>query len=141
MRSAKCEIGFAPYYFANMDENIMKTQDNIIETKSFDFAIKIINLYKIIVYNKNERTLATQILRSGTSIGANVTEAQKGQSKADFYAKMNVALKEANETYYWLRLLSETDYISNKEFINLENDIKEIISILVAITKQQKTNS
>ena len=103
--------------------------------------IKIINLYKIIVYNKNERTLATQILRSGTSIGANVTEAQKGQSKADFYAKMNVALKEANETYYWLRLLSETDYISNKEFINLENDIKEIISILVAITKQQKTNS
>ena len=134
-------MGFAPYYFANMDENIMKTQDNIIETKSFDFAIKIINLYKIIVYNKNERTLATQILRSGTSIGANVTEAQKGQSKADFYAKMNIALKEANETYYWLRLLSETDYISNKEFINLENDIKEIISILVAITKQQKANS
>lgn len=119
----------------------MKTQDNIIETKSFDFAIKIINLYKIIVYSKNERTLATQILRSGTSIGANVTEAQKGQSKADFYAKMNIALKEANETYYWLRLLSETDYISDKEFVSLENDVKEIISILVAITKQQKTNS
>ena len=81
MRSAKCEISFAPYHFANLEEKIMKTQDNIIETKSFDFAIKIINLYKIIVYSKNERTLATQILRSGTSIGANVTEAQKGQSK------------------------------------------------------------
>lgn len=116
----------------------MRTEENIIERKSFEFAVRIINLYKFVVYNKNETILAKQILRSGTSIGANVTEAQKGQSKADFYAKMNIALKEANETYYWLRLLCATDYISEKEFISLENDIKEIISILVAITKQQK---
>ena len=116
----------------------MRTEENIIERKSFEFAVRIINLYKFVVYNKNETILAKQILRSGTSIGANVTEAQKGQSKADFYAKMNIAIKEANETYYWLRLLCVTDYISEKEFISLENDIKEIISILVAITKQQK---
>lgn len=82
--------------------------------------------------------MSKQILRSGTSIGANVSEAQKGQSKSDFNAKMNIALKEANETEYWLRLLYETDYISEKEFNSIEPEVKEIIAILVAICK--KTN-
>ena len=112
--------------------------ENIIESKSFKFAVRIVNLYKHLTENKKEFVLSKQILRSGTSIGANVSEAQKGQSKSDFNAKMNIALKEANETEYWLRLLYETDYISEKEFNSIEPEVKEIIAILVAICK--KTN-
>ena len=82
--------------------------------------------------------MSKQLLRCGTSIGANVSEAEKGQSKADFTAKMNIALKEANETYYWLRLLYATGYLDNKMFESIENDIKELIAILTAICK--KTN-
>ena len=103
--------------------------------------MRIVKVYEYLCSEKKEYTMSKQLLRSGTSIGANIAESQQAQSRPDFISKLNIALKEANETYYWLRLLSETDYISNKEFINLENDIKEIISILVAITKQQKANS
>ena len=112
--------------------------ENSIESKSFKFAVRIVNLYKHLTENKKEFVLSKQILRGGTSIGANVSEAQKGQSKSDFNAKMNIALKEANETEYWLRLLYETDYISEKEFNSIEPEVKEIIAILVAICK--KTN-
>ena len=112
--------------------------ENIIESKSFKFAVRIVNLYKHLTENKKEFVLSKQILRSGTSIGANVSEAEKGQSKSDFNAKMNIALKEANETEYWLRLLYETDYISEKEFNSIGPEVKEIIAILVAICK--KTN-
>ena len=83
--------------------------DSIIENKSFDFAVRIVNLYKHLTTDKKEYVLSKQLLRSGTSIGANVSEGEKGQSKADFNAKMNIALKEANETFYWLRLLHKTD--------------------------------
>ena len=79
--------------------------DNIIENKSFDFAIRIVKLYKLLSKDKDSVVLAKQLLRCGTSIGANVSEAQKAQSRADFHTKMVIALKEANETYYWLRLL------------------------------------
>ena len=82
--------------------------------------------------------MSKQLLRCGTSIGANVSEAEKGQSRADFTAKMNIALKEANETYYWLRLLNATEYLDNKMFESIENDIKELVAILTAICK--KTN-
>ena len=112
--------------------------DNVIENKSFKFAVRIVNLYKHLTDNKKEFVLSKQILRSGTSIGANVSEAQKGQSKADFNMKMNIALKEANETEYWLRLLHKTDYLSDQEFESIEKDAKEIIAILVSICK--KTN-
>ena len=78
--------------------------ENIIEIKSFDFAVRIVDLYKHLTKTKREFVMAKQLLRCGTSIGANVAEAEKGQSKADFNAKMNIAMKEANETYYWLRL-------------------------------------
>ena len=114
--------------------------DNIIETKSFDFAIRIVKLYKHLSEDKGERILSKQVLRSGTSIGANVSEAQRGQTKPDFNAKMNVALKEANETYYWLRLLHSTDYLSDKEFESVEKDIREIIAILVSICKKTNNN-
>ena len=112
--------------------------DNVIETKSFDFAVRIVNLYKHLTENKNEFVLSKQLLRSGPSIGANVTEAQKGQTKADFNSKMNIALKEAYETNYWVRLLYRTDYLTDKEFKSIENDIKEITAILISICK--KTN-
>ena len=114
--------------------------DNIIETKSFDFAVRMVKLYKHLLEDKGERIISKQVLRSGTSIGANVSEAQRGQSKPDFNAKMNVALKEANETYYWLRLLHSTDYLSDKEFESVEKDIREIISILVSICKKTNNN-
>ena len=109
--------------------------DNVIEEKSFEFAVRIIRLYQYLSNDKKEYVLSKQLLRCGTSIGANVAEAQKGQSKADFNAKMNIALKEANEAHYWLRLLHRTDYINDKEFQSIEPEIKEIISILVAICR------
>ena len=111
---------------------------SIIEIKSFDFAVRTVNLYKYLTTEKKENILSKQLLRCGTSIGANVSEAERGQSKADFNSKLNIALKEANETYYWLRLLHQTDYLTEKEFKSLETDINEIISILVSICK--KTN-
>ena len=112
--------------------------DNVIEEKSFAFAIRIVNLNKYLTSDKKELIMSKQLLRCGTSIGANVSEAERGQSRADFTAKMNIALKEANETYYWIRLLHATEYLDNKMFESIENDIKELIAILTAICK--KTN-
>ena len=112
--------------------------ENIIEIKSFDFTVRIVNLYKYLMNNQKEFVLSKQLLRSGTSIGANVAEAQKAQTKPDFNAKMNIALKEANETEYWLKLLYKTEYVTETEFNSIEKDVKEIIAILVSICK--KTN-
>ena len=112
--------------------------ENIIESKSFDFAVRIVNLYKYLCNEKKEFVLSKQLLRSGTSIGANISEAEKAQTKADFYTKMTIALKEANETDYWLRLLYATDYLTELEFESLRKDIREIISLLVSITKTTK---
>ena len=114
--------------------------ENVVEVKSFAFAVRIVKLCRIIADRNKEYVLSKQLLRSGTSIGANISEAEKGQSKADFYAKMNIALKEANETRYWLRLLHETEYLTDKEFDSMEKDIKEIISILVSICKTRNKN-
>ena len=105
----------------------------ILESKSFDFAVRVVKLYKYLRKEKKENILSKQLMRSGTSIGANVSEAQFGQSKPDFYSKYSIALKEAGEAYYWIRLLYATDYLTEKEFSSLESDIKEIIAILVAI--------
>ena len=112
--------------------------ENTIETKSFDFAVRIVNLYKFLC-EKNEYVMSKQLLKSGTSIGANVAEAQKAQSYSDFNAKMNIALKEANETSYWLRLLRHTDYITEREYESIFEDTKEILALLIAICK--KTNA
>ena len=113
--------------------------ENIIETKSFDFAIRIVHLYKHLTKTKREFVMAKQLLRCGTSIGANIAEGEKGQSRADFNAKMNIAMKEANETYYWLRLLHRTGYLNDKEFLSMQKDIREILAIITAICK--KTNN
>ena len=111
---------------------------NIIEEKTFDFAVKLVNVCKFLKNEKRENVLSLQLLRSATSIGANVREAERGQSTADFYAKMSIALKEANETEYWLQLLYRTDYLNLEQYNNLQNDINEIICILVSITRTVK---
>ena len=100
---------------------------NIVLEKSKKFAIRIVNLYKYLTTEKKEYVLAKQLLKSGTSIGANVSEGEQAQSKADFHSKMCIALKEANETYYWLRLLYATDYLSEKEFIQWKLILKKLL--------------
>ena len=111
--------------------------NNIIVVKSKAFAIRIINMYKYLTQTKNEHIMSKQLLKSGTSIGANIKEGIRGQSKSDFYSKLNIALKEASETEYWLEILFETDYIDKKMFDSVYADCQEIIKILVSITKTQ----
>ena len=112
--------------------------DNVIENKSFDFAIRIVNLYKYLCAQKKEYVLSKQVLRSGTSIGANVAEAQQAQSKPDFISKMSVALKETTETKYWLKLLNATAYLNNSEVKTILSDCIEIEKILTSILKSCK---
>ncbi len=109
--------------------------ESIISAKSFSFSLRIVKLYKYLCANKREYHLSKQILRSGTSIGANVAESQKAQSTADFVSKLKIALKEANETDYWLRLLYRSGYLNRREFHSLNNDLTEILKILTAICK------
>ncbi len=114
--------------------------NNLILEKSKCFALRIIRLYQFLCETKREFVLSKQILRSGTSIGANAKEGSNAQSKADFYAKMYIAYKEANETEYWLELLHESGYIEDNAFESIYCDCKELIKILAAITKTQKEN-
>ena len=114
--------------------------ENIIVDKSFDFAVRIVNLYKYLNTEQKEYVVSKQLLRSGTSIGANVSEAERAQSKADFISKMSIALKEANETNYWLKLLYKTDYLSKSQYDSINADIKELIKLLVAICKTSNLN-
>ena len=115
-------------------EKIMKS-DNVIVDKSMDFSIRIVKLYKFLTENKREYVLSKQILRSGTSIGANVKEGVRGQSKADFISKMAIALKEASETEYWLELLYKTDYLNENQYNSINSDCEELIKILMSIVK------
>ena len=108
---------------------------NIIVEKSFDFAVRIVNLHKYLTREHKEFILSKQLLRSGTSIGANVSEAQRGQSKADFTAKMSIALKEASESEYWIKLLYRTEYLSKEQYNSLNTDIQELIGLLTAICR------
>ncbi|MEZ4803588.1 MAG: four helix bundle protein [Gelidibacter sp.] len=112
--------------------------DNVVKIKSYQFAIRIVHLYKLLVEENKEYTLSKQLLRSGTSIGANVREAEHAESKADFIHKLSMALKEANETEYWLDLLKETGYLNNSEYISIQFDIKEILKLLTSIIKTAK---
>ena len=115
--------------------------ENVLLDKSKAFALRIIKMYKYLTEEKKEFILSKQILRSGTSIGANAREASRGQSKADFYAKLYISLKEADETQYWLELLYEIDYLLETEYKTIYGECEELIRILVSITKKQKNNS
>lgn len=112
--------------------------NNLVADKSKRFAVRIVNLYKYLCESSQEYVLSKQLLRSGTSIGANVRESTRAQSEADFYSKLNIALKEASETEYWLEILYETGYITKNQFDSIYLDCVELIRILVSITKQQK---
>jgi four helix bundle protein len=115
-------------------------KENIILTKSFRFAVRIIRLYQHLVETKKEYILSKQMLRSGTSIGANVREGNNAESKADFIHKMGVAQKEADETMYWLELLKETDYMTLSEFDSIYRDADEILKLVRSIIITAKSN-
>jgi len=119
-----------------MNDNYDK--DNVVLNKSFDFALEIIELYKILK-SKNEFVISKQLLRSGTSIGANVEEATAAQSKKDFATKMSIASKEARETRYWLRLLNKSKLVEY-DYKNYLNKIDELIRIITAIVKTAQSN-
>lgn len=108
-------------------------KENIIVERSFQLAIRIVNLYKFLKEEQKEFVLSKQLLRSGTSIGANVQEAIGGISKADFRAKISIAHKEARETEYWLKLLKETKYLSESQFVSIFQDANEVNKILAKI--------
>lgn len=110
---------------------------NIIKDKSFTFAIEIVSLYKVLI-EKKEFVLSKQMLRSGTSIGANIIEAEHAQSKLDFIHKLSISLKEANETEYWLDLLYKTNYITESEYQNIKIKIVEILKLLTSIINTSK---
>lgn len=113
-------------------------ENGAVADKSLDFAVRIVNVRKYLMAEKNEYVMSKQLLRCGTSIGANIAEAQRGQSTADFASKMCVALKEANETLYWLRLLCRTEYLTQEQYDSLESDLRELLRLLTSICK--KTN-
>lgn len=113
---------------------------NVILVKSKTFALRIIKLYEYLIEKYRISPIANQILKSGTSIGANIREAIRAQSKPDFYSKMNISLKESEETEYWLELLHESGYITQEQFDSMYNDCQEILKMLVSITKTQKNS-
>ena len=116
-------------------------EENLVLQKSKAFAVRIIRLYQFLTGEKKENTLSRQVLRSGTSIGANIKEGIRAQSTADFLSKMQIALKEASETEYWLELLVETDYITEKAANSLLQDCRELIRLITAIVKTSKENN
>lgn len=115
-------------------------RESILKDKSYAFAICVVRMCQYLQTEKKEFILSKQIMKSGTSIGALIREAEFGQSKADFISKMSIALKEANETKYWLSILTDTGYIDKSLFENLEADCKELISMLVSTVKTSKNN-
>ena len=113
-------------------------KNNSVRDKSFDFAIRIIKLYQYLNSNKKEFILSKQLLRSGTSIGAMIREAEHAESKNDFIHKFAIAQKEANEVVYWLELLKATDYLNEKEFKNIYDDAITILKLITSILKTSK---
>ncbi len=119
----------------------MENKENILKEKSYRFALRIVNLYKFLTTEKKEYVLSKQVLRSGTSIGANVVEGNQAQSKADFIHKLSISLKESFETQYWLDLLRDSEYISPDQADSLLIDCRELQKILTVSIKTAKANS
>jgi four helix bundle protein len=116
-------------------------KENVIQIKSYAFAVRIVKVYKYLCEEKKEYVLSKQLLRSGTSIAANIEEAIGGQTDKDFFAKLTIAYKEARETHYWIRLLTDTDYISKKENESLIFDIDELLRIIGSIQKTLRSKN
>ena len=113
-------------------------KNDVLLEKSMTFAIRIVKLYQYLSTEKKEYVLAKQLLKSGTSIGANVREAVYAQSKADFVSKMSIALKEASESEYWLELLYKTEYLTIEQYESIRSDCSEVAKLLTAIVKSSK---
>jgi four helix bundle protein len=118
--------------------NAMK--ENIVKTKSFAFAVRVVKLYQFLIEQKKEFVLSKQLLRCGTSVGAMVREAEHAETKNDFKHKMGIAQKEINESIYWLELLKETGYLTNEQFESINSDAVEIIKLITVIIKSTKAN-
>jgi four helix bundle protein len=115
-------------------------KDNAVRDKSFSFAVRIVKLYQYLVEQKKEFVLSKQLLRSGTSVGAMIREAEHAESKNDFSHKLAIAQKEINDSIYWLDLLKETNYLTISEYENILHDAVEIIKLITAIIKSTKSN-
>jgi four helix bundle protein len=115
-------------------------KENLVKSKSFKFSIRIVKLYQYLCEHKKEFVLSKQLLRSGTSVGAMVREAEHAESKLDFKHKMAIAQKEINETIYWLELLGATDYLTTEQFESVNIDAIEIIKLITTIIKTTKSN-
>ena len=114
-------------------------KENVVKSKSYAFAIRVVKLYKYLIEQKKEFVLSKQFLRSGTAIGALIREAEQAESKADFIHKLCIALKEANETDYWISLLKDSEFLTQPEFDSISIDAQELINLLVSIIKSSKT--
>ena len=115
--------------------------DSIVKDKSKKFAVRIVKLCQYLSDEKREIVMSKQLLRSGTSVGANIREALQGQSKADFTAKMSISLKEINETEYWLEILFETGYLDETQYASIAKDCQEIAKMLISIVKTSRSKS
>ncbi len=116
-------------------------RENVVKTKSFGFAVRIVRMYQYLCYEKKEFVLSKQLLRSGTGVGAMVREAEHAETKADFKHKIGIAQKEINETIYWLELLRATDYLSLEQFETVHHEAIEIIKLLTSILKTSKRSN
>lgn len=114
------------------------SRNSVIAIKSREYAYRVVDMYKFLTTNMQEYVMSKQVLRAGTSIAANVAEAERGETKADFFHKLGIALKEANEMLLWLDLLRHGEYIDDKQFESMYQDCEELIRILVAIIKNRK---
>ena len=123
-------------FFIYLQKNLF--MENAIQIKSRNFAVRIVKCYRFLSETKHEHIISKQLLRSGTSIGANIRESRNAQSRSDFTSKLSIALKEADETAYWLDLLHSGDYLDESMFNSLNDDCQEIISILTSIIKRLK---
>jgi four helix bundle protein len=115
-------------------------KDNVVQIKSYAFAVRIVKVYQFLYEQKKEFVLSKQLLRSGTSIGANIEEAIGGQSEKDFYAKLTISYKEARETHYWIRLLRDTNYLTEEQADNLLKDADELLRIIGSIQKTMRNS-
>lgn len=115
-------------------------KENVVRDKSFAFAVRVVRLYQYLCEQKKEYILSKQLLRSGTSVGAMIREAEHAETKVDFKHKMGIAQKEINETIYWLEIMKETDYLTKEQFESMKADAVEIIKLLTTILKSTKSN-
>ena len=132
MQNAKCRV-------QNGYDGVDYSQESVLKKKSYAFAIRVVNLAQYLVTEKKEYVLSKQVLRSGTAIGALIMESRRAESTADFIHKLNIALKEAQETHYWISLLKDTLFIDQKMYDSMSKDANELIAMLVSSIKTSKT--